>query len=203
MKIREYKILIKYFFDKVISLVMLLILSPVFVLIGIILKMHKQDVFYLQKRFGYKGRYINVFKFTTMPKGSEKLGMITTVNDDRPFKFGKFLRKTSLNELPQLINVFIGEMSFVGPRPLVQIDEYLSKEQIISFYRMRPGITGLSSVYYHNEDEVLAQVSDPYKYYKDVIMKKKIAFEKEYYERWSLYLDVKILINTFFKVVFR
>lgn len=202
MNIRNSKLRIKYFFDKILSLIALIFLSPLFFIIGVILKTQGQDVFYLQKRFGYLGKNFNVYKFTTMPKGSEKLGIITTINDERPFRFGKFLRRTSLNEIPQLINVLKGEMSFVGPRPLVQINDFLDQDKIKLYYRMRPGITGLSSVYFHNEDEILAGVSDPYQYYRDVIIKDKINFENEYYQNWSFSFDLKLLFQTIIKVVF-
>jgi len=188
--------------DKIFSLLGLIVMSPIFIIIGIILIFQGEDVFFLQKRVGYLGKEFNIFKFTTMPKGSEKLGLITTPNDSRTTSFGKFLRKTSLNEISQLINILKGEMSFVGPRPLVQINNYLNQNEIIEYYRMRPGITGMSSVYYYNEDELLGEIQDPYKYYKEVIIKKKQQLEKEYYENWSFFLDLKIIILTIKRVIY-
>jgi len=188
--------------DKLFSLLGLIILSPVFIIIGIILKFQGEDVFFLQKRTGYLGKEFKVFKFTTMPKGSEKLGFITTPNDPRTTRLGKFLRKTSLNEIPQLINILKGDMSFVGPRPIVQIRDYLNEEEVKRYYQMRPGITGLASLQYYEEDELLANVENNYEYYEKVIMPKKQQLEKEYYENWSLFLDLKIILITIKKVIY-
>ena len=137
-----------------------------------------------------------------MPKGSEKLGFITTPNDPRTTRLGKFLRKTSLNEIPQLINILKGDMSFVGPRPIVQIRDYLNEEEVKRYYQMRPGITGLASLQYYEEDELLANVENNYEYYEKVIMPKKQQLEKEYYENWSLFLDLKIILITIKKVIY-
>jgi len=137
-----------------------------------------------------------------MPKGSEKLGLITTPNDPRATRLGKFLRKTSLNEVPQLINILKGDMSFVGPRPLVQIGTYLNDDEIVKYYRMRPGVTGLASLFYYEEDELLGNVENSYEYYEKVIIPKKQQLEKEYYENWSLFLDLKIIFITIKKVIY-
>lgn len=188
--------------DKLFSLIGLIILSPLFIIIGIILKFQGEDVFFLQKRTGHLGKEFKVFKFTTMPKGSEKLGLITTPNDPRATRLGKFLRKTSLNEVPQLINILKGDMSFVGPRPLVQIGTYLNDDEIVKYYRMRPGVTGLGSLYYYEEDELLGNVENSYEYYEKVIMPKKQQLEQEYCENWSILLDIKIILMTIKKVIY-
>jgi len=189
---------VKYLFDKLVAFVGLCITAPIFFIVGIVLKIQLEDIFYRQTRVGYHGEDIKVFKFTTMPKGSENLGLITTTNDSRPTRFGKFLRKAKFNEIPQLINVLIGDMSFIGPRPLVrkQMAESLSSSEIIDYYRMRPGITGAGSLYFHHEDRLLAGVEDPQKYYHQVILPKKKRLESEYAENWSLALDFKIFILT-------
>jgi len=199
---RKLKIIFKHTMDKLLSLSGLMVLFPIFLIIGIILKFQGEDVFFLQERFGYLGEKFNVYKFTTMSKGSEKLGLITTPNDHRTTGIGKFLRKTSLNEIPQLINVLKGEMSFVGPRPLVQISKYLNENEIVEYYQMRPGITGTSSVYYYDEDKLLGTKEDPYKYYEEVIIIKKKELEKEYFENWNFILDVKIIFLTLKKVLY-
>ena len=199
---KKIKILLKYYMDKLFSLIGLIILSPLFIIIGIILKFQGEDVFFLQKRTGHLGKEFKVFKFTTMPKGSEKLGLITTPNDPRATRLGKFLRKTSLNEVPQLINILKGDMSFVGPRPLVQIGTYLNDDEIVKYYRMRPGVTGLGSLYYYEEDELLGNVENSYEYYEKVIMPKKQQLEQEYCENWSILLDIKIILMTIKKVIY-
>jgi len=196
-------LLIKYFLDKLFAVFGLVLTSPIFLYVVIRLKLLGEDVFYLQKRMGYKGEEFYIYKFTTMPKGSEKFGLITTTNDERPFKFGKFLRKTKINELPQLINILKGDMSFIGPRPLIrtQISEALSEAEIAEFYTMRPGITGAGSLYFHHEDILLACVKEPHQYYRDVIMPKKYELEKEYARNWTLLLDLKIFFMTLISVI--
>jgi lipopolysaccharide/colanic/teichoic acid biosynthesis glycosyltransferase len=194
---------IKYAFDKITAALGLLITSPLFLIVALGLKINKQDVFYLQKRAGYRGNDIFVYKFTTMPKGSEKFGYITTTNDSRPFKFGKFLRKTKINELPQLINVLLGSMSLVGPRPLVreQIATALSGDEIKEYYKMRPGITGAASLIYHHEDELLASISDPFEYDRTILLPHKKRLEMAYAEKWSLRLDLKIISLTIWAII--
>jgi len=200
---REIGLFIKCFFDKIIAIIGLIITSPIFLVVGVILKLRGEDIFYLQKRVGYSGQEFKVFKFTTMPKGSEKLGLITTTNDSRPTEFGRFLRKTKINEIPQLINVLIGNMSLIGPRPLIksQISECLTDREIKEYYRMRPGVTGMGSLYFHHEDKLLAEVEDPHAYYNEVITPKKQHLEKVYTESWSLLLDLRIFVLTL-KILF-
>jgi len=203
---RKHKVslFIKYLADKVLSFILLLITSPIFLWVAIRLKLLGEDVFYLQERVGHLGKDFFVYKFTTMPKGSEKEGYITTTNDMRPFKFGKFLRKTKINEISQLINVLIGNMSFIGPRPLIrtQMAEALNGEEIKEFYTMKPGITGAGSLFFHHEDALLAHVEEPHQYYRDVIMPKKLELEKQYAENWNLFLDIKIFFLTIIRVIF-
>jgi len=196
---------IKSVLDRITALTGLLIISPLFFFVAIILKWQKQDVFYLQKRVGHRGRDFFVYKFTTMPKGSEKFGYITTTSDARPFKFGKFLRKTKINELPQLLNVALGNMSIVGPRPLVreQIASVLSEAEIEQYYQMQPGITGAGSLFYHHEDHLLAQVPEPFKYDREVIMPHKQALEYRYAESWNLKLDLRIVFMTSLTVLYK
>jgi len=195
---RKVGLCIKHLLDKIIVIIGLLITSPIFLIVGIVLKLQGEDIFYLQRRLGHLGKEFDAYKFTTMPKGSEKLGLITTTNDSRPTKFGRFLRKTKINEIPQLINVLIGNMSVIGPRPLIksQISESLTDKEIEEYYRMRPGITGIGSLYFHHEDRLLASVEDPHKYYNEVIIPKKQQLEKGYTESWSLLLDFKIFVST-------
>jgi lipopolysaccharide/colanic/teichoic acid biosynthesis glycosyltransferase len=193
----------KYLIDKIMAILGLFITSPIFFFVTIGLKLKKQDVFYLQKRVGYNGNDFYVYKFTTMPKGSEKMGYITTANDNRPFKFGKFLRKTKINELPQLLNVLLGDMSLVGPRPLVreQLATTLSEMQIVQYYTMRPGITGAGSLIYHHEDQLLATVNNPFEYDRKVILPHKKRLELAYANNWSLKLDIRIILLTILAVI--
>ena len=189
---------IKYILDKLVAITALIITSPLFVVIAVILKIQREEVFYLQKRLGQYGHEFRVYKFTTMPKGSEKLGLITTSQDTRPTQFGRLLRKTKLNELPQLINVLRGDMSFIGPRPIIkeQMEESLTPLEIREYYSMRPGITGIASLIFHHEDRLLATVADPRTFYNTSLMPRKRKLEKKYAENWSLRLDFKILYYT-------
>jgi len=198
------QLIIKYTLDRVFALLCLLIISPIFGIISLILKCMRQDVFYKQIRVGEGGKDFIVYKFTTMPKGSENFGLITTINDSRPFLFGRFLRRTKMNELPQLINILSGSMSFVGPRPLIrrQIEDGLTEENIKNYYTMRPGITGAGSLYFHHEDRLLAQIPDPHQYYRTVILPQKKLIEQTYANSWNLWLDVKILFLTIGVVIF-
>ena len=109
--------ILKRLADIILSLLAMIVVSPVVVIVSILIKLTGEDVFFFQKRIGQHEKDINLVKFTTMPKGSEKAGSITTSADPRPSKLGKYLRKTKINEIPQLINIFIGSMSIVGPRP--------------------------------------------------------------------------------------
>ncbi|MGC9364398.1 MAG: sugar transferase [Fidelibacterota bacterium] len=199
----KFSLLIKYTADKILAIILLLLTTPVFIWVAIRLKILGEDVFYHQKRVGYLGQDFFCYKFTTMPKGSEKAGYITTTDDERPFKFGKFLRKTKINEIPQLINVLLGDMSFVGPRPLIreQMMESFNPEEIIEYYSMRPGITGAGSLYYHHEDELLACSANPHQYYRDVIMPHKFELERQYADNWNLVRDIKIFLKTVIRVI--
>lgn len=199
----KFSLFIKYSADKILSVILLLLTAPIFCWVAIRLKILGEDVFYRQRRVGYLGKDFSCYKFTTMPKGSEKDGYITTTDDDRPFKFGKFLRKTKINEIPQLINVLLGDMSFVGPRPLIreQMLESFNEAEIVEYYAMRPGITGVGSLYFHHEDELLARVENPQQYYRDVIMPHKFMLEKQYAANWNLFQDVKIFFLTIIRVI--
>ena len=196
---------LKRLIDIILVLAIVLLTLPITLLISLFLKILGHDVFFKQKRIGINGKRFFLYKFTTMPIGSEKLGWYTPIGDPRPFKFGKLLRKAKLNELPQLINVILGEMSLVGPRPLAseQIEDIFNEDKIAYFYRSKPGITGMGSVYFHDEDTLLTGHSDTAKYYKHNILPKKMALEEFYHENCSLLLDVKIILATIAVILFK
>jgi lipopolysaccharide/colanic/teichoic acid biosynthesis glycosyltransferase len=147
------------FFDIILSGIAIAILSPILLVIILILKLTGEgEVFYLQQRVGRGGKLFGVFKFATMMKKSESIGtgFITTKNDPRVLPFGKFLRKTKLNELPQIINIFIGDMSIVGPRPQVANHfNYYSDEVKRELNTIRPGLTGIGSIVFRDEESIL------------------------------------------------
>jgi lipopolysaccharide/colanic/teichoic acid biosynthesis glycosyltransferase len=156
----------------------------------------RSNGFFIQKRVGKNGKVFNVYKIKTMKsiKGIETT--ITSSNDLRITKSGKFLRRTKIDELPQLWNVLKGDMSFVGPRPDVEgyADKLEGEDRII--LSIRPGITGPASLQYKNEEEILSKQTDPKKYNDEVIWPEKVKINKNYIENWSFQNDIKYIIKT-------
>ena len=200
-------LLIKRLIDFLASFIVLLILSPFLLIIMILLKFTGEgEVFYFQKRIGYHNKYFDIWKFATMLKNSPNMGtgVITLRNDPRVTWMGRFLRKSKLNELPQLINVLIGNMSLVGPRPLVQrtFDAYNSEVQS-KIYLSKPGITGIGSVIFRDEEKLVSEATiDPHIYYNTVIAPYKGALELWYLRRRSIWVDFVILFLTVFVIFF-
>ena len=192
----------KRLFDIVSSGIGLLCLAPVFVVMAIWIKLDSRGpVFYRQTRVGRYGRDFRIFKFRSMRVGSDKGRQITVgERDPRITRSGYFIRRYKIDELPQLINVFLGDMSIVGPRPEVRkyVDLYSEEQRKVS--QARPGITDLASIKYRNENELLSQVDDPDTYYIDVIMPDKLAINLEYIRHQSFMGDIKIIFNTLFKI---
>lgn len=203
---RMYKF-IKRFFDFLFSLIALIILSPLLVPIMIILKLTGEHyIFYFQKRIGYKNKYFNIWKFATMLKNSPNMGTgtITLRNDPRLLPLGKFLRKTKINELPQIINVLIGNMSIVGPRPLVDKAFNAYPEAVRNkVYDSKPGITGVGSVFFRDEEALIsASGRPPHEFYYEVIGPYKGELEMWYNRRKSFYVDFMLIFLTVWVVLF-
>jgi len=196
---------IKRFFDILASLIALVILSPLLIPIVIILKLTgEHEVLYFQKRVGLKNREFNIFKFATMMKDSPNIGTgeITLRNDPRVTPAGKFLRKTKINELPQLINVLIGDMSIVGPRPLMNKSFDLYSDEVKkSIYDSRPGITGIGSVIFRDEEKIISDSKDIQATYKR-IFEYKGKVEMWYRKHISFYTDTMIIFLTVWHVLF-
>ena len=188
--------------DIVSSGIGLLCLAPVFVVMAIWIKLDSRGpVFYRQTRVGRYGRDFRIFKFRSMRVGSDKGRQITVgERDPRITRSGYFIRRYKIDELPQLINVFLGDMSIVGPRPEVRKYVDLYSEEQRKVFQVRPGITDLASIKYRNENELLSQVDDPDTYYIDVIMPDKLAINLEYIRHQSFMGDIKIIFNTLFKI---
>jgi len=171
------------FFDLIFSLIALIILSPLLIIVVSILKFTGEgEIFYLQPRVGISQKNFNLIKFATMVKNSEKIGTgtITVRNDPRVLPFGKILRITKINELPQLVNIFLGDMSVIGPRPLLSKQFHMYTEEdrkIIS--KVRPGLSGVGSIVFRDEEELLSKESDPIEFYE-----KTISPHKAYLEKW-------------------
>lgn len=195
---------IKRTFDIVFSLLLLSLLSPFLVLICILLLITgEHTIFYFQKRVGQHGRYFNIWKFATMLKDSAHLGTgeITLKNDFRVTAMGKLLRKTKINELPQLINVIKGDMSLVGPRPLMEVSYLLyTAEQRDMIYKARPGITGIGSLVYRNEEKMLSEASDSRQMYQQ-IFKHKAQLELWYNNNRSIWIDFKVMVLTAMAII--
>ena len=191
--------LFKRVFDFIIAFTALLILSPVFimVIIGLMLT-GEREVFYFQERIGYRNRKFYIWKFATMLKNSPNMGTgeITLRNDPRVTSFGKMLRRTKINELPQIINVLKGDMSIVGPRPLMNVSFVLySEEDQRNIYTVRPGITGIGSLIFRDEEKILSDAADPRAMYRS-IYPYKAELEKWYRSHFSFYTDIMIIFLT-------
>ncbi|MDB9961283.1 sugar transferase [Oceanihabitans sp.] len=195
--------MIKRLFDIIFSFIGLIILLPILLIIAIGIKIEsKGAVFYRQTRVGRHNQDFKIFKFRTMFVGSDNKGLLTLGdNDNRVTKIGYYLRKYKLDELPQLINVFIGNMSFVGPRPEVRkyVDYY--SEEDLQIFKIKPGITDYASIAFRNEAELLKAAADPEKLYVEDIMPKKIALNKKYINNNSLIADIKIIIKTILIII--
>lgn len=193
----------KRLFDIVASGCGLLVLSPVFLVVAIWIKLDSHGpVFYRQVRVGYKNKDFRIFKFRSMRIGSDKGSLVTIGGrDPRITRSGYFIRKYKLDELPQLINVFIGDMSLVGPRPEVRhYVDYWTPEQM-HVLDVRPGITDPASIKFRNENELMGQAENPEDYYINVIMQEKIKLYLEYVENASFLYDLKLIFKTFKVIV--
>ena len=192
---------IKRFCDIIASLIALVILSPVFLVIMTILKFSGEgEVFYRQQRVGYKTKRFGIWKFATMVKNSASIGTgdVTLRNDPRVTRVGRFLRITKLNELPQLFNIVNGDMSVVGPRPLMpdgfnRYSTYIQER----IYNVVPGLTGIGSIVFRDEEEIVSKSSlPPYECYEKVIMPYKGELELWYQENQSFYTDLVLIFLT-------
>ena len=193
----------KRLFDIVASGCGLIVLSPVFLVLAIWIKLDsKGPVFYRQVRVGRGNKDFRIFKFRSMRVGSDKGSLVTIGgHDPRITRSGYFIRKFKLDEFPQLINVFIGDMSLVGPRPEVRhYVDYWTPEQM-HVLNVRPGITDPASIKFRNENELMEQAKDPEKYYIEVIMQEKIKLYLEYVQHHSFLGDIGLIFKTFWVIV--
>ncbi len=193
--------LTKRTFDILISFVALILLIPFFIPIILILRFSGEgEIFYFQKRVGFGNKTIKIYKFATMLKNSEQMGtgIYTAKNDPRILPFGNFLRKTKINELPQIINILNGDISLVGPRPLIRKTFELYKEQDQKIiYSMKPGLTGVGSIVFRNEEEILNNAKmELEKFYENHITPYKAELELWYEKNKSFLCDLKIIFLT-------
>mgnify|MGYP004000007451 FL=1 len=195
--------MIKRIFDLVASFLGLILLSFLFLFIALWIKLDsKGPVFFRQQRVGLKGEIFKIHKFRTMKESSENQGKLTIGNDDRITQSGQFLRKFKFDELPQLIDVFIGRMSLVGPRPEVQefIDIYPVdvRNKILS---IKPGITDMASIEMANENDILGKYKNPKQAYIDIILPIKQKHYLNYVDNHNMWLDIKIIFLTLKRVI--
>lgn len=193
----------KRIFDILASGFGLLVLSPIFLIMAIWIKLDSNGpVFYRQVRVGRHDKDFRIFKFRSMRVGSDKGSLVTIGGrDPRITRSGYFIRKFKLDELPQLINVFVGDMSLVGPRPEVRHYVDFWTEEQLHVLDVRPGITDPASIKFRNENELLETAEDPEKYYIEVIMQEKIKLYLEYVEKTSFWYDIKLIFKTFWVII--
>lgn len=195
--------MVKRLFDILCSLLGILVLSPLFVVIALLVGLGSRGgVFYVQKRVGRGGKDFSLYKFRSMKSGSDKKGLLTVgARDSRITGIGYFLRKYKLDELPQLFNVLFGTMSLVGPRPEVRKYVDLYNEEQKKVLSVQPGITDYASIEYVNENEVLAESTNPEETYINEIMPHKLQLNLKYIREKGLVTDLKIIFRTLARIV--
>lgn len=198
---------LKRILDLTLSIIALILLSPFLIPIVILLKLTGEgEVWYKQNRVGYKNQNFKIWKFATMLKNSPNMGTgsLTVRDDPRVTPMGKYLRKSKVNELPQIINVLKGDMSIVGPRPQMKVDfDVYSEEVQASIYNEKPGITSIGSIIFRDEEKLMTDTDRPIKeYYAEVIAPYKGQLELWYQDRASLYNDTKIIFLTAWSILF-
>lgn len=194
------------FFDVLFSTIAIFILSPLLLIISLILMFTGEgEVFYKQIRIGKDGKEFGLFKFATMKKSSPSIGTgeLTLPNDSRVLPFGKFLRKTKLNELPQLFNVLFGDISLIGPRPqTIQYFMCYDYEDRILIQTIRPGLSGIASIIFRDEENLFGKVDNPIEFDKLIVMPYKGKLEKWYVLNQSILLYFQLIFKTIKVVIF-
>jgi len=190
----------KRIFDIIISVFAIIILSPLFLLISIVIKLtSKGPIFFIQERIGLKGSIFKIIKFRTMINDHNSLNVVSIKNDSRITVVGKILRKYKLDEIPELINVLVGSMSLVGPRPDVPGYVDLLKGENRKILTLKPGITGPASLKYFNEEEILSSKKNPKDYNDKIIFPDKVKINLDYYYKNNIWIDIKIIFATILK----
>ena len=199
---KKISLVIKRIFDIIVALILLILLSPIILILAIMIKIDsKGPVFYRQERITTYGKIFRIFKFRTMVQNADKVGTLVTVgNDSRITRVGKLIRKVRLDELPQLINVLKGEMTFVGTRPEVKkyVDKYT--DEMKATLLMPAGITSVASIKYKDEDEILDGAKQKGKdidlAYVEDVLPEKMKYNLEYISKFSFWYDIKVCIDT-------
>lgn len=203
LKKRGASLVIKRIFDIIIAIIITVITAPFMLIIAIWIKLDsKGPVFFRQRRVTTYGRVFRIFKFRTMVTDAEKKGtQVTVKGDSRITKAGKFLRKCRLDELPQLFNVLIGDMSFVGTRPEVEhyVDRYT--DEMNATLLMPAGITSLASIKFKDEEKLLDGAEDPDEVYVNSVLPQKMVYNLEYIRKFNFFYDIKLMFMTFWAVI--
>mgnify|MGYP005759296409 CR=1 FL=1 len=204
---KKISLIMKRIFDIIVSLLLLIILSPILLIISIAIKIDsKGPVFYRQERITQYGKKFKIFKFRTMVVNADKIGSLITIEgDNRITKIGKKIRKCRIDELPQLINIFKGEMSFVGTRPEVQKYVKLYTNEMKATLLMPAGVTSIASIKYKDEDEVINRYLNGGKKVDDIYVKRvlpeKMKWNLKYIKDFGFWKDLKIMIDTVINVI--
>lgn len=189
-------------FDLVLASILFIVLFIPMTMMALIIKLtSKGPIIYKQLRTGYKERDFYIYKFRTMAVGSDRTGSITIGNDKRITKIGKILRKTKIDEFPQLINIFKGEMTFVGPRPDTPEYSKYYKKHNSNYFDLMPGITGKASIYLSNEEELMEKVKNPKMFYIEEIIPQKVELNNYHLKHLNIVDNFKVMIETIAKVV--
>jgi lipopolysaccharide/colanic/teichoic acid biosynthesis glycosyltransferase len=192
--------MLKRTFDIILSIFAIFLLFPTFLVVSFLIVIDSGfPIFFLQKRIGRGAKEFNIIKFRTMKTNNENI-TITVSNDSRITRIGKYLRKTKIDEFPEILNVLFGQMSFVGPRPDVKGYADKLKGANRKILALRPGITGPASLKYYNEEYILSQKSNPKKYNDEVIFPDKVKINMDYFHNRSFFLDLKIIFATIFRI---
>lgn len=197
--------MIKRLFDIIFSAIALLILVPILVPVMVILRFSGEgEIFYRQERMGKGNKPFYITKFATMLKDSPNIGTgeYTLRNDPRVLPMGKFLRKSKINEFPQFWDIFIGNMSFVGPRPqMVKVNNWYPKEYELVLNKARPGLSGIGSIVFRDEEAIISTVKDYEAIYRNEIIPYKATLEQWYCDNISFLLDIKLMTLTLWVVL--
>ena len=194
--------MIKRLFDIIFSFVGIVFLFPVFIIVSILIKIDSSGpVFFIQERVGLNGKFFKIIKFRSMKTNHNNSLTVTLENDKRITRIGKKIRKYKIDEIPELINVFIGDMSLVGPRPDVTGYADLLKGESRNILKLRPGITSRASIKYANEEMILLNEDDPIAYNNNIIFPDKVKLNLNYYYNNNIWIDIKIIFATLFAVL--
>ncbi|RPG52903.1 MAG: sugar transferase [Flavobacteriales bacterium TMED84] len=192
--------ILKRIFDIILSALAIFLFFPILLIVSFLIVIDSGfPIFFLQKRIGRGAKAFNIIKFRTMKINNDNI-TITVSDDNRITRIGKYLRKTKIDELPEILNVLFGQMSFVGPRPDVKGYADKLKGENRKILALRPGITGPASLKYYNEEYILSNKSNPKKYNDEVIFPDKVKINLDYFYNRSFVLDLKIIFATIFRI---